>query len=191
MRPASVAPLALFVALLAACGSQQSGGSSGEDAGPAAYDAERVAPPADQRRPYSETEPEKLTTEVELDDGAVMALWIDPDGFRKVWAQHSDPDDPDAWTEPVLLFEAGDGCLSVEADAAGGTVAATLDCYETDAFVQQAPDQSQAAVTTDLDTWDVEFFLELYTQPVVSADGASVDWKDSSVAWTADGGFTD
>ncbi|WP_299057290.1 hypothetical protein [uncultured Nocardioides sp.] len=190
MRPAAVAPLAVLAALLAACGTDSSSDTSGTETA-AAYDAERVAPPADQRRPYSETEPERLTTEVELDGGGVMALWIDPDGFRKVWAQHSDPDDPDAWTEPVLLFEAGDGCLEVEADAAGGTVAATLDCYETDAFVQQAPDESQAAVTTDLDTWDVEFFLELYTEPVVSADGSSVDWKDSSVAWTADGGFTD
>ena len=79
-------------------------------------------------------------------------LWVGEDK-RQVCQQHSDPDDAGAWTEPELLFEAGDGCHRVVGDTNGETVAATLECYETDLFIQQAPDQGQAVVTQDLDEW--------------------------------------
>ena len=144
------------------------------------YTSERVAP---DRSAYPEqgqgndTEPEAddALVELDLDSGATVIIWIDPDDKRKVFQQHSDPDDPEAWTQPQLLYEAGDGCLDIDADTNGEVVAATLGCYETDAFLQQAPDRGQAVVTEDLEKWDVDDRGEFFDVPVVADDG-EVSW---------------
>lgn len=182
-RPAALA-LGALALVCVGCGAEEEP-AAGEDV---SYSSERVAPPV-QEEDGGDVLPDVYTVEVGLDDGVTLALWIDPDDIRDVYVQYSDPADPAAWTEPELIFTAGDGCLEIEADAAGGTVAATLQCYEVDAFVQQAPDESQAAVTTDLREWELEPVSELYTAPVVSDDGSEVAWKDSDVTWTESDGF--
>lgn len=156
------------------------------------YGAALEAPPRSAYAPSSDEDPTRDhgRTDLELDDGARVVIWIDPDDYRLVFVQHSDPDDADSWTEPESLFEgSGDGCLFVHADTDGEVVAATLGCYDGDAFLQQAPTAGQAVVSTDLVTWDVEDFGELWGEPHVE-DGR-VEWDESSVAWTEGDGFTD
>lgn len=158
------------------------------------YDGKRVAPPldADVYPTGSETEPEAedAVREVKLDNGATLVVWIDPKDYKQVWQQHSDPAEPSAWTRPELLFTAGAGCLGVEAVGQDGTVAATLKCYEVDPFLQQAPDQGQAVVTTDLADWQVESPGELWGEPVVSDGGDKVTWKESNgLSWSRSDGF--
>lgn len=145
------------------------------------YSSERVAPDRsaypEQGKGYdTEPEAEDALAELEMDNGATVIIWIDPDDKRKVFQQHSDPEDPDAWTDPELLYEAGDGCLHVTADTNGEVVAATLDCYEHDAFEQQAPDRAQAVVTEDLEEWDVDDRGEFLKDPHVDDDG-DVTWE--------------
>lgn len=183
----------LLVALLVLAAPSLVGCGDDEDAAPSFdYSSDRVAPPAGKGYGVagSETdpEPEESVLELELDSGAVVVLWVDEDA-RRVWQQHSDPDDAGAWTEPSRLFEAGDGCWGIAGATNGETVAATLECYETDLFIQQAPDQGQAVVTRDLDEWLVHDGGELYGEPVVSHDGDEVAWPESGLTWSESGGF--
>jgi hypothetical protein len=191
MRPALATLLApvlvsVLVPTLAGCGGD-------EDPEPRfTFGSTRVAPP--EGKGYgtlgSETSPnpEESVLELELDSRATVVLWIDEDE-RRVWQQHSDPEDPDAWTEPGLLFEAGDGCHGIEGATNGETVAATLECYANDLFVQQAPDQGQAVVTRDLEDWQVHDGGELYGEPVVSHDGDEVTWPEDGLTWSESDGF--
>jgi len=185
MRPVATSLLTcVLVCSLAGCG---------DDPEPrVTFGSDRVAPPAGEGYgvPGSETDPdpEQSVLELELDSGATVVLWIDKDA-RRVWQQHSDPEDPDAWTEPELLFEAGDGCHSIGGATNGETVAATLECYETDLFVQQAPDQGQAVVSRDLMEWQVHDGGELYGVPVISHDGDEVTWPESGLIWSESDGF--
>jgi hypothetical protein len=179
--------------LVAALGSTLTGcGDDDEPAPTFEFGSDRVAPAAghgvgnasDETAP----DPEESVLELELDSGATVVLWVDAD-YRRIWQQHSDPDDPDAWTEPDVLFTAGDGCHGIEGATNGETVAATLECYETDLFVQQAPDQGQAVVTLDLADWQVHDAGELYGEPEVSHDGDEASWPEDDLTWSTDGGF--
>jgi hypothetical protein len=178
------------LAVVAGCGDE-----AGPQASPAAFDfdGERVAPPAGQgygvEGSETDPDPEWSVAELELDSGAVVVLWVGEDS-RSVYQQHADPDDPDAWTEPELLFESGDGCSGIEADTNGETVAATLECYGSDLFIQQAPDEGQAVVTQDLAEWEVHDGGELYGAPVVADDGDDVTWEEDDLTWSAADGFS-
>ncbi|MEJ7831812.1 MAG: hypothetical protein WKF79_02775 [Nocardioides sp.] len=167
-----------ILAILAALGLS----SCGSDPVPELdYGSERVAPLASEvEESGSDTEPgaEDALVELDLDAGGVAALWIDPDDIRKVYVQYSDPADADAWTEPVLVYEAGDGCLTMHADTAATTVAVGLGCYETDAFIQQAPDEGVALVSTDFQTWDEDGVGESVPVPEVSEDGTKVVFRN-------------
>lgn len=175
----SLAVATLLLVGLAGCGSDEPTFDFGAD----------LAAPDRSAYPGGDTEPDRDgRADLKLDNGARVVIWIDPDHIDKVYEQHSDPDDPDSWTEPKVLFTAGDGCLFVRAATDGDLVAATLGCYGTDAFLQQAPDQGQAVVTTDLADWHLYDGGELYGEPQI-AYGA-VDWSESSIAWTEDDGFT-
>ncbi len=199
-HPLAVAPI---LGLLVACG----GGPGGDENPPIwqpggvtsfTYDASSEAPDPDE---YSEDggdvspNRDEAFTELELDSGAQLVVWIDPDDIRRVVLQHSDPDDPDAWTEPEAIFVAGDGCLEVGAGTDGTTVAVAAGCYEDDAFEQQAPDQGVALVTTDLVTWEVDDELGEFEcrEPEVD-DGEVVFqndvYEDQSVTWSKEEGFT-
>lgn len=62
------------------------------------YSSEAQAP---DRSAYSDNSEEKPDAdqglvELELDNDARLAIWIDPDDISKVYQQHSDPDDEDA-----------------------------------------------------------------------------------------------
>jgi len=189
MRPATAVLLATLAASLATgCGEEEDPATAFD------FTSERVAPPEGEGFGVwlSETDPdpEQSVLELELDSAAVVVLWIDEDS-RRVWQQHSDPDDPGAWTEPELLFEAGDGCHRIEGATNGETVAATLECYETDLFVQQAPDQGQAVVTQDLADWEVHDAGQLFGEPIVSDDGDEVEWKEDELRWISSDGFQD
>jgi hypothetical protein len=178
----AVAAALLSAAVLAGC----SDDGAGLD-----YSAEREAPPRSTfPTQNSDTfpSPEDGIAEAEHESGATVVIWIDPDDIRKVYEQHSDPDDDTAWTAPQLLYRAGDGCLDVSVDTEGGVLAATLDCYHHDAFRQQAPTTGQAVVTEDLETWVVEDKGELWGDPHVAGDG-SVSWDDSDLTWSPEDGF--
>lgn len=149
----------------------------------------KLAAPDPKVYPGGDVDPdEDGRVDVEMDDGTRVVIWIDPRHIKTVYQQHSDPDDPDSWTKPEVLFTAGDGCLFVRAATKGDLVAATLGCYATDAFLQQAPDQGQAVVTTDLEDWQLYESGELWGEPQIA--GESVDWAESSIAWSSDRGFS-
>jgi hypothetical protein len=183
--PRVIPPIVLLVTLVALAG-------CGEDEPAFDFSSERVAPPVGEgygvKGSETDPNPEESVRELDLDSGAAVVLWVDEDA-RRVWQQHSDPDDPDAWTEPELLFEAGDGCWGIDGDTNGETVAATLECYEDDLFIQQAPDQGQAVVTQDLDEWHVHDGGQLYGAPVVSDGGDEVSWEESDLRWSEVDGF--
>jgi hypothetical protein len=187
--PRRTAPIValLCVAALVGCGDEDEPRAADFD-----FAGDRLAPPVGKgfgiEGSETDADPEESVLELELDSGAVVVLWIGKDK-REVFQQHSDPDDEDAWTEPELLFAAGDGCHRILGDSNGETVAATLECYEHDLFIQQAPDQGQAVVTQDLDDWQVHDGGELYGEPVVSDDGDEVIWKEHDLRWTATDGF--
>lgn len=173
LRLATVAALPLAIGL-AGC---QSGDPS--------YPAQREAPAAVDP---DDPDEDATSVEVELDDGAVVTLWIDDE--RTVLSQRSDPDDGDAWTEPEELFTAGDGCLEIGIAARGQTVAATLECYEESASEEEPPDQAQAVVSTDGQEWAMTEVQDLYAAPSISPDGSRVVWSDHSpLLWTEDDGF--
>lgn len=186
--PRLLSPIVLLVTVVALAGCGDDDGAQSDFS----FTSDRVAPPEGQGYGIagSETDPdpEESVLELELDSGATAVLWVDEDS-RRVWQQHSDPDDGDAWTEPELLFEAGDGCHRIEGDTNGETVAATLECYEDDLFIQQAPDQGQAVVTQDLEDWQVHDGGELYGEPEVSDDGDEVSWEESDLRWSEADGF--
>jgi hypothetical protein len=177
------------LAALVGCGDEDAPNAPSADFD---FTSERVAPPVGEgfgvEGSETDADPEESVVELELDSGAVALLWIGEDK-RQVFQQHSDPDDADAWTEPELLFEAGNGCHRILGDTKGETVAATLECYEDDLFIQQAPDQGQAVVTQDLDEWQVHDGGELYGDPVVAEDGDEVSWDEGDLRWTEADGF--
>lgn len=146
------------------------------------FSSERVAPlPEDvETVGGSDTTPdaEEALVEVELDSGGTAAVWIDLDDIRRIYVQASDPDDPDAWTEPVLVHEAGDGCLTLDVDTAGETLAIGAGCYADDAFIQQAPESSVALVSTDLENWESEDVGESIPVPEVVDDGDRVLFRN-------------
>lgn len=50
-------------------------------------------------------------------------------------------------------------------------------CYEDDAWIQQAPDQTQTVVTDDLKDWDRESRGEFFARPHVEENG-DVTWGE-------------
>ncbi|MDT0202923.1 hypothetical protein, partial [Nocardioides sp. AE5] len=90
-RPAWILAALLALTGMAACSDDE----------PFAYSSSAQAPDdaayADQS---SDTEPRVGDGKVELqmDSGATLVMWIDPDDIRKVYVQHSDPEDDQAWT---------------------------------------------------------------------------------------------
>ena len=140
--------------------------------------------------------PADAVARVALEDGSRAVAWIDPRDIARVLVQVSDPDDPSRWTEPTTVVRAGDGCLDLALDAAGGTIALGASCYAVDTFAQQAPDQSFAVVTSDLVDWQVqELDREADPQPEVAEDGEEVRWTNGALGdyvvatWERDGGF--
>jgi len=177
----------------------------GQDAAPASHDAspqfsygsERVAPhredlanTGDETRP----DPENSVVELDLDGPSTGVVWIDQKHINEIYFQHSDPDDPDAWTKPKLIFRAGDGCLKLNAATDGEAVAVGSGCYEIDAFIQQAPDQGVAVVSPTLADWDSTEVGESIPAPEFTEDG--VVWTNQvyggrvDVRWTEDDGFS-
>lgn len=180
---------------LSACG----GGDAGTDGDPRepsfSYSAELEAPTP---REYDDSSdelpgPDDGLQRLELDSGAEVVIWIDPDDIRDVVVQHSDPDDPGAWTEPETILTAGDGCLTMGAETDGRIVAIGLGCYEDDAFIQQAPDQGAALVTTDLVDWDVkDDIVEFSSDPEIEDGVVTFEnsvYEDSGYTWTESDGF--
>lgn len=190
--PRVFSPIVLLVTLVALVGCGDEDPAEAKPKTAFEFSSERVAPPVGQGFGVSGSEtdpdPEESVVELDLDSGATVVVWVGEDS-RSVYQQHSDPDDPAAWTEPSLLFESGDGCHRIVGDTNGETVAATLECYESDLFIQQAPDQGQAVVTQDLDDWQVHDGGELYGDPVVSDDGDEVTWEENDLHWSAADGF--
>lgn len=180
-------------AALAGCGDDS---SSGSDPAPSFdYPAELEAPEASDFGGGDEMpDPEDGLIELELDSGARVVIWIDPEDIAKVYVQHSDPDDADAWTEPEMVHEAGDGCLIMDAATDGEAVAVGLGCYATDAFIQQAPDEGVALVSTNLESWETsEKVVEFYSVP--EFDGDEIVFENgvspgSGIRWTEDDGFS-
>ncbi|GAA4691837.1 hypothetical protein [Nocardioides nanhaiensis] len=169
--------LALLVTpVLAGCGESGSEGGSAPS-----YTSERVAPlPSELSDASSDTtpSPDDALVEIEMDSGGTAAVWIDPQDIRRVYVQASDPADPDAWTEPVLAHEAGDGCLTLDVDTAGETLAIGAGCYADDAFIQQAPESSVALVSTDLVSWESDEVGESIPVPEVVDDGDRVLFRN-------------
>jgi len=188
--------LALTPAFVA-CG-QDAAPASHHDASPQfSYDSERVAPRRedlasndDETRP----DPEDSVVELDLDGRGTGVVWIDQKHINEIYFQHSDPDDPDAWTKPKLIFRAGNGCLTLNAATDGEGVAVGSGCYEIDAFRQQAPDQGVAVVSPNLADWDSTEVGESNPVPEFTEDG--VLWTNQvyddrvDVRWTEDDGFS-
>ena len=181
-RTLSALALGLVCLCLTACGDGDGDTESGTDAPVSiTYDSERVAPLRSEISDQGSDEHpsvEDALIELKLDSGGQGVLWIDQEDISKVYFQTSDPKDPDAWTEPKLIFTAGDGCLIMTADTSATTVAVGLGCYEDDAFIQQAPDQGALVVTSDLVNWDSKETGESAPSPTVSEDGTEATWKD-------------
>lgn len=134
--------------------------------------------------------PEDGRVDLTVADGRRVVLWLEPPRHRRVREQHTTAGG--AWSQPRTLFRSGAGCLFLRADAAEDLVAVTAGCYAEDAFGQQAPDEGQALVTTDLETWQRhEPPRELYGAPRVAASGALVTWAEDPLRWTPQDGFTD
>lgn len=190
----SAAALISIALVAAGCGDQTADpgdASAPEDA--TQYASEYAAP---DRSAYTgddlHPEPDVGMAELTTDDGMRVVIWIDPDDIRLVKEQHSPTADAGEWSEPALLHTAGDGCLAVHADTEGSTVAATLACYQTDAWEQQAPNEGMAAVTTDLTDWELyEPDFEFYGQPTVTS--GSVVWSNDGteeLEWSPGSGFS-
>ena len=175
----SLVVAALLISVVTGCGSS----------GPTFDYGAALAAPDPSVYPGGDTEPgDEGRADLTMDDGTRVVIWIDPKDIKTVYQQHSDPDDGDSWTEPEVLYTAGHGCLFVKAATKGDVVAATLGCYGTDAFLQQAPDDGQAVVTTDLDDWQLYNAGELWGEPQIA--GEAVDWSESDVAWSENHGFS-
>lgn len=175
----------LVVAGLAACGDSDPAGVAQESAG---YSSTSQAPQPSVYPGGEEAPDEEAVAQVSLEDGSRVALWVDPEDWRVVWRQHSDPEDPTKWTEPATVFTAGEGCVSVYLATDGETVGANLACYEVDVFRQQAPDQSVGVATADLTAWEVSRPQEMVTQEPTVQDGTVV-WETEGLRWSAGTGF--
>lgn len=178
------------------------GGCAAEDPSAAAtdYSSPLQAPtPGDFTASDVTPDAEEGLQQLTLDDGSRVVVWIDPEDIAVVRVQHSDPDGTGGpgggWSAPQTIHDSGDGCLLMDAATDGRVVALTLGCYATDAFVQQAPDQCAALVSTDLTTWETQDdLLELTAEPQVLA-GGDVEWvedagDDPVLRWSAEDGFT-
>lgn len=190
-------PLLLATTLAAALTGCGDDSSSGTDPAPTFdYPAGLAAPSPDEFGGGDlAPDPEDGVIELELDSGAQVVLWIDPDEIAKVYVQHSDPDDADAWTEPEMIHEAGAGCLIMDAATDGEAVAVGLGCYESDPFIQQAPDEGVALMSTDLETWETsEKVVEFYSEPEFQDDGSVVFvngvYPERRITWTEEDGFS-
>ena len=117
MKWATVPVVLALLAALAGCGEED------DPENESGFTSDRVAPPVGEGAGVagSETDPdpEESVLELELDSGATVVLWVDPDDYRKVYEQHSHEVGSDAWTEPELLYEAGDGCQESKATRMG------------------------------------------------------------------------
>jgi hypothetical protein len=192
--------LALTAVLLLTAGCGQDTPVATDDApasaAPVDYSSTLQAPPRSSFSDSDETPgPDDGLADLTLADGSRVVVWIDPDDLALVTTQHSDPADPTAWTAPQTIFRAGAGCLVMDAATNGEVVAVGLGCYESDPFIQQAPDQGAALVTADLRTWQVDDDLgEFFSEPEVSPEGdvrfENGVYPDQAVLWTADGGFS-
>lgn len=183
--------LSAIVACTADPGAPGSSGPGASDASDEDFTASLAAPP---RSVYpggdGDPSPKRGRVDVRTETGAHVVIWIEPRRLRRVLEQHTGPSGGPGWSPPRELYRAGDGCLFVYADTAADVVAATLGCYQDDAFGQQAPTQGQSVVTTDLETWKVIDQGEFFGSPEVVADGSRVDWEGESLTWTRDDGFT-
>lgn len=131
---------------------------------------------------------EKAHAEVMTNDGRMVALWIDPEDTSRVLAQRSTLDQ-ETWNKPTVLAQAGDTCLVLEAATDGERIAGTLQCYETNGAIDQAPDQAYAVVSTDNGaTWLRHSYPELTPAPTFTRD--LVVWS-MALTWSEDEGFVD
>lgn len=199
MRVALILPATLLAVTpgLIACG-DAAAPASGHHASPRfSFDSERIAP---RREDLAETgddtrpDPEDSVIELDLADRGAGVVWIDQTHINRIYFQHSDPQHPDAWTKPKLIFEAGDGCLTLDAATDNGAVAVGAGCYADDAFIQQAPDQGVAVVSPNLDDWASADVGESIPVPEFTKDG--VVWTNEvyddrvDIRWTEQDGFS-
>lgn len=186
----------MFVALVA--------GGCGEGEGPPwldgpgatedelVYDAVLQVPDESE---FDESVDEPRAT-LSLDDGSTVWVWIDPRDATRIVVQASDPGDDGSWTAPQVIHRTGGECLEVHADTDGTIVAIGAECYAlaNDSAAGQAPSESVAAVTEDLQDWDKRDVGESTPEPEVE-DGVVrfVDHVfsdgDTILTWTADDGF--
>lgn len=154
---------------------------------------ETLQVPDESEFPESVDEPR---AEVDLDDGSTVWVWIDPRDSTRIVVQASDPGDDDSWTAPEVIHRTGGECLEVYADTDGTIVAIGAECYAlaNDSAAGQAPSESIAAVTEDLQDWDKRDVGESTPEPGV-ADGVA-EWVDevfgdgdTILTWTSEGGF--
>lgn len=153
------------------------------------YASTRQAPENISVYPDDDESPgENALAQVRTESGSEVVAWVDPDDWRIVWQQHSDPDNAERWSEPERLFTAGEGCSGVFLGVAGNTVAGTVWCYGDDLFRQQAPDEAVAVATTDLVDWDRSAPQELITNVPQVREG-SASWEGGALTWQAGEGF--
>lgn len=140
--------------------------------------------------PWKDTEvvSPKAYSEVMMNDGRMVALWIDPEDTSRVLTQRSTVDQ-ETWNKPTVLAQAGDTCLVLEAATDGERIAGTLQCYETNGAIDQAPDQAYAVVSTDNGaTWLRHPYSELSPAPTFTRD--LVVWS-MALTWSENEGFVD
>lgn len=144
---------------------------------------------------YSESVDEPRAS-LSLDDGSTVWVWIDPRDRTRIVVQTSDAGDDGSWTAPEVIHRTAGECLEVHADTDGTVVAVGAECYAmaNDSAAGQAPSESIAAVTEDLQDWDKRDVGESTPEPEVE-DGVVefvdevFDDGDTILTWTADGGF--
>lgn len=111
---------------------------------------------------------------------------------RTVKVQRLDPATGE-WSRPEVLFERrGVTCGEIDGRTSPGGIALTLEC-DTPYYEDQAPTNSRAMVTTDLETWSSKRLPgESYRPPGISPSGSYAAWLASSqdvMTWSADDGF--
>ena len=134
--------------------------------------------------------------DLSLDDGSTVWVWIDPRDATRIVVQASDPGDDGSWTAPQVIHRTGGECLEVRADTDGTIVAVGAECYAlaNDSAAGQAPSESVAAVTEDLQDWDKRDVGESTPEPEVEdgvvefVDNVFGD-GDTILTWTAEDGF--
>lgn len=183
----AVAAAALLGLTLSACSS----GPGGTKVSTSDATGQEPAMPAPTPDPWAGTEviSEEASVELLVGDGRTVALWIDPQDPSRVLTQRSEPEDPGMWNEPTTVATAGDVCLALSANTDGERIGATLQCYESNGAIDQAPDQSYALVSTDSGaTWRRHPYSELTALPVFTRD--EIVW-DRSLTWSEGEGFVD